>query len=71
MEDDLGYASDDADSNSDVIVLGISVPDMPIAMIIRKVHQSRSYKCLSMWIQLRTTGYFCETFYNSASRSVL
>ena len=44
-EDD-GYATDeDIDDDSDVILVGINVPDKPIGNITGKVHRSRLYKC--------------------------
>ena len=46
QHEDNRYTSDDnIDDDSDVILLGISVPDKPIGNIMWKVHRSRSYKC--------------------------
>ena len=40
---DQGYVSDDSDS--DVVLMGVSVPDKPAPSISGKVYRSRSYKC--------------------------
>ena len=44
-EDDRYATDEEIDDDSDVILVGISVPDKPIGNITRKVHRSRSYKC--------------------------
>ena len=45
-DDDDGYGSEDHDSDdSDVILIGITVPDKPLGSIAGIVHRSQSYKC--------------------------
>ena len=45
-DDNDGYGSEDPESDdSDVIVVGITVPDKPLGNIAGKVHRSWSYKC--------------------------
>ena len=45
-DDNDGYGSEDPESDdSDVILVGITVPDKPLRSIAGKVHRSRSYKC--------------------------
>ena len=42
--DDDGYVSDGTQDDSDVMFVGISVPEKPVAMIVGKAQHSRSYK---------------------------
>ena len=60
---DNGYASDEeVDDDSDVILLGISVPDKPIGNIMGKVQRSRLYKCYLCGFQLEMQVTFITHF---------